>query len=174
MQTRLLLVNDNVKLANMASHDISELRPEWKTLMAGSCEEAKKLFHAFTPHAAVLDVGLPDGDGLELMSEFKAMSPRMPVIMMSGNGSNDMRERAYDLGCWAFMEKPFNLGSLVVNIENAVDHARLKLLPRIMSPGETREDSECCALSLPSRDTAMALYEREEFIQKVIRLNKET
>jgi two-component system nitrogen regulation response regulator NtrX len=67
----------------------------------------------------LLDVRLPDGDGLELLEEIMTSAPETVVIMMSGHATIDLAVRATRLGAWDFLEKPVSLERLLVLLRNA-------------------------------------------------------
>jgi DNA-binding NtrC family response regulator len=67
----------------------------------------------------LLDVRLPDGDGLVLLEEIMGSAPETVVIMMSGHATIDLAVRATRLGAWDFLEKPVSLERLLVLLRNA-------------------------------------------------------
>jgi DNA-binding NtrC family response regulator len=67
----------------------------------------------------LLDVALPDGDGLDLLGRLRARGEDADVIMMSGHGTIDAAVRATKLGALDFLEKPLSTDRLLVMIENA-------------------------------------------------------
>jgi len=67
----------------------------------------------------LLDVALPDGDGLDLLGRLRARGEDADVIMMSGHGTIDAAVRATKLGALDFLEKPLSTDRLLVMLENA-------------------------------------------------------
>ena len=67
----------------------------------------------------MLDVALPDGNGLDLLEDLGATTPETVVIMMSGHASIDTAVRATRLGAFDFLEKPLSLDRLLVMLRNA-------------------------------------------------------
>jgi DNA-binding NtrC family response regulator len=67
----------------------------------------------------LLDVALPDGDGLELLGRLRASGNDVQAIMMSGHGTIDAAVRATKLGALDFLEKPISTDRLLVMLENA-------------------------------------------------------
>ena len=68
----------------------------------------------------LLDVALPDGDGLEFLSRVRAANNDVAVIMMSGHATIDAAVRATKLGALDFLEKPLSTDRLLVMLENAL------------------------------------------------------
>ncbi|MCZ2094930.1 MAG: response regulator [Anaerolineae bacterium] len=66
---------------------------------------------------ALLDVELPDGDGLALVSRLREHSPGIVLIMLSANDGVDLVQQACDLGANAYVVKPFNLPKLLEFIQ---------------------------------------------------------
>lgn len=73
------------------------------------------------PYDAVfLDIRLPDSNGLDLLPEIGKISPETTIIIMSGNGSEANRERAFEGGAVKFLEKPFDLSEVHVILRDAL------------------------------------------------------
>jgi two-component system, LuxR family, response regulator FixJ len=73
-----------------------------------------------TPGCAVLDVRLPDMDGLSLQRELRKRDIRMPVVFITGHGDIPMAVRAVNEGALAFLEKPFSDDSLIEAVRHAL------------------------------------------------------
>ena len=72
---------------------------------------------------ALLDVRLSDAgetEGLSLLEKFKALSPRLPVILMSAFGTPELKREAAHLGALAFLDKPFRVEKLLRLMREAV------------------------------------------------------
>jgi DNA-binding NtrC family response regulator len=70
-------------------------------------------------HWVLLDIHLPDANGLDLLKDIKTLVPRTKVIVMSGNDTGSNRQKALERGALLFVPKPFTeqeIGSLVVNL----------------------------------------------------------
>jgi DNA-binding NtrC family response regulator len=74
----------------------------------------------------LLDVALPDGDGLELLGRLRAGGNEVQVIMMSGHGTIDAAVRATKLGALDFLEKPLSTDRLLVMVDNALRLLRVE------------------------------------------------
>ena len=74
---------------------------------ASSAAEALQLFHQVRPGVVVLDLMLPDRDGLALMSEMLAINPELCVVVMSAQSSVDRAVAAMRAGAFDFLLKPF-------------------------------------------------------------------
>jgi DNA-binding response OmpR family regulator len=95
----------------------------YELLVAGSVREALKLIETRFPDVAVVDVGLPDASGLELLGAVRASDgiasradPRLPVIMLSGRGHELDRLRGFERGADDYLVKPFSYGELLARV----------------------------------------------------------
>ena len=89
---------------------------------AATGEEGRNLMVALGPDVILLDLGLPDGDGLELARDFREWS-RVPIIVVSARGQEEDKIRALDLGVDDYLTKPFGSGELLARIRVALRHA---------------------------------------------------
>ncbi|MET0341337.1 MAG: response regulator [Polyangiales bacterium] len=74
------------------------------------------------PDVILLDLGLPDGDGIELTKELRTWS-RVPIIVISARGREDDKVRALDAGADDYVTKPFGIHELLARIRVALRHA---------------------------------------------------
>ena len=117
----LLLVEDNATLRlvyrtvlERAGHAVRE---------STSRAEAMQALGNARPDAALLDLGLPDADGLEVMREMLAVAPGLPVVVITANGSVPRAVAAMRSGAQEFLVKPFSEQRLLQSVENALLHA---------------------------------------------------
>lgn len=100
-----MIVEDNEMLATLLRHALE--REDYEVVVAQSGTEMMKLLHASQPDLIVLDVGLPDVDGRDLLSALKK-DPRTfhtPVMVWSGRYADSNRRIALELGAEDFVEK---------------------------------------------------------------------
>lgn len=78
------------------------------------------------PDLVLLDIWMPDIDGITLLKEWSAAGqPAHPVIIMSGHGTVETAVEATRLGAYDFLEKPLSMAKLLLTVRNALDAARL-------------------------------------------------
>jgi len=70
--------------------------------------------------AVLMDIGLRDGDGLQLLEELRGSAPNLPVIMVTGYGDSERTIRAMQAGAFDYVTKPFDLDALLQVLERAV------------------------------------------------------
>ncbi|MEN8199383.1 MAG: HD domain-containing phosphohydrolase [Thermodesulfobacteriota bacterium] len=99
----------------------------YSVVMAGNGREGLEMFSRENPDLVLLDLRMPEMDGLEVLAAIMKDSPDVPVIIVSGVGTMDDAIKALKLGAWDFLTKPIR--NLVV-LEHAIERVleRLKLL----------------------------------------------
>lgn len=93
---------------------------------AGSVAEGLTQYRADLPDAVLLDIDLPDGSGLDVLSEITREHSEAIVIMITGNVQIDNTISALRSGAYDFIGKPINLEELRVTIRNAIEARRLR------------------------------------------------
>ncbi len=88
------------------------------------------MMHVTTSHpdAVVLDLGLPDRDGMELIREIRGWS-KVPIIVLSARGQEQSKIAALDEGADDYLTKPFSAGELLARIRVSLRHARREGAP---------------------------------------------
>jgi DNA-binding NtrC family response regulator len=87
---------------------------------------ARKARRTRRPDLVLLDIWMPDVDGITLLKEWnEEAGPAPPVIMMSGHGTVETAVEATRLGAWDFIEKPLSMGKLLVTVQRALEAYRL-------------------------------------------------
>ena len=81
---------------------------------------------------ALLDIKMPQIDGISLSRKLRAISPNMGIILITGYGNFEIALEAIKLGVSDFIEKPFNIRELLVSVNRLIDRQRLEC----KSPGE--------------------------------------
>ena len=100
----------------------------FRVIEAGTLAVAEKLATEHVPAAILLDLGLPDGDGLILLKSFRAWSSA-PVIVLSARDREDDKVTALDAGADDYLTKPFGTSELLARIRVALRHARAQRAP---------------------------------------------
>lgn len=122
---RVLILDDESSLRTALFRVLD--RKGLNVITANKIEEAKVLCQGDTPiDLAIVDLNLPDGDGIEFMGHLKALSPATEVIILTGHATIESAIRATQKGAFHFVTKPFNLEELMSLIEKALTHKKLQ------------------------------------------------
>ena len=122
------------------------LREEgYKVSSVATLEEAHRKISEEFFSVILLDVWMPDGDGIEFMDRIKEISPDSVVVVITGHGNVDMAVRAVKKGAYDFIEKPFSMDRLLLTLKHAVKEASIRRTP------EVEEEVELIGESKPIR-----------------------
>jgi DNA-binding NtrC family response regulator len=145
----ILVVDDELGIRALLSEILSD---EGHTIeLAENATQARAVRERMRPDLVLLDIWMPDVDGVTLLKEWgSAGLLTMPVIMMSGHGTIDTAVEATKFGAIAFLEKPITLQKLLRAVEQAlVKTAPPRPAPAVPGiPSYARPDSG--GLSLPA------------------------
>jgi two-component system KDP operon response regulator KdpE len=122
----ILLVEDEPPMrrflrASLASHG-------FRLVEASTAREGLSLAASHNPEIVLLDLGLPDGDGIELTKQLREWS-HAPIIVISARGREDDKVLALDAGADDYLTKPFGVNELLARIRVALRHARGQASP---------------------------------------------
>jgi DNA-binding response OmpR family regulator len=112
---RLLVVEDNVELAELLVRGLRSAGYEADVL--GSVEEASSVLQTTFYTALILDLGLPDGDGLVLLRDLRRRKNPIPVLVLTARGGLNDRVQGLRTGADDYLVKPFALEELIARLE---------------------------------------------------------
>jgi two-component system, NtrC family, response regulator AtoC len=123
-ETKILIVDDEAAIR----YALAEALRSWgyEPLQADSVASAKKLFLQEEPGVAVLDIDLPDGSGLDVLTDIKEQQPEAVAIMITGNVNVPNVITALRGGAHDFISKPIRLEELRVTLRNALEIRELR------------------------------------------------
>ncbi len=78
------------------------------------------------PDVVLLDIWMPEMDGLETLQRLKAIQPNLPIVIMSGHGTIETAVKATKLGAHDFVEKPLSIEKVTLALQNALTQSRLQ------------------------------------------------
>jgi DNA-binding NtrC family response regulator len=120
MPATVLIVDDEKNILLTLSQALQ--LAGYRTELASTGQTALELTSARPVDAVLLDVKLPDIDGLAAIEKLSSLRPGIPVIMMSGHGTIEMAVKATQLGARDFLEKPISRDRLLLALRNALQH----------------------------------------------------
>lgn len=121
--SQILVVDDEADIRAMVQEILTEEGYEVK--VAGSAAEARSARRQGEPDLVLLDIWMPDMDGISLLKEWtREQRLPFPVVMLSGHGTVDTAMEATRLGALDFVEKPLSLAKLLRTVEQAIAGGR--------------------------------------------------
>ena len=113
----ILIVEDDKYIIHFLSISLKE--EDYGLWVAKTVKEAVSLFYANRPDLVILDLGLPDGDGMEVIESIREIADT-PVIVVSARQNEEEKIRALDAGADDYVTKPFYMGELQARIRAAL------------------------------------------------------
>lgn len=144
---KILMVEDSQSLA--AIYHSYLCTEDVDTLIVEDLQSAKEEWSRFQPDLVLLDVELPDGNGLELLTDRPIEDCVADVIVMTAYGSSDTAVEAMDLGAVDYLSKPFDAERLKVTIKNALKNRQLRNTVDEYSSMDRRQYCDFIGKSLP-------------------------
>jgi two-component system nitrogen regulation response regulator NtrX len=124
MSASILIVDDEVSILNSLSSILED--EGYEIAVAKSGPEALRLCGADPPDLLILDIWMPDMDGLETLRRVRESAPSTQVMMMSGHGSIETAVKAIKLGAYDYIEKPLSLENVTLRVKHALEQHRLE------------------------------------------------
>lgn len=115
---QILVVDDEANIRKFLKKSLE--REGYETRLAGTAEEALESLEKDRPDLLVLDVWLPDANGMDLLSDIRRKDPDLPIIIITAFGEIKMAVEAMRAGAYDFVAKPFDFNTLNRSIENAL------------------------------------------------------
>ncbi len=117
----LLLIEDDAVLGETLSERLSSegYSVSWQKSLSSAMECSRKKRHDI----ALIDVGLPDGDGFSFVRELK---DKMPFLFLTAMNSAEFRLEAYELGADDYIPKPFHFKELILRLKRVLDKYQIK------------------------------------------------
>ncbi len=125
MAGELILIVDDEKAIRTTLSGVLE-DEGYRVAGAGSGTEALGRVADELPDLVILDIWMPDLDGLETLAELKRLYPDLAVVMISGHGTIETAVKATKLGAYDFIEKPLSLEKTLLVVDRALAHVRLE------------------------------------------------
>ncbi len=123
MKAKVMVVEDTSEVRELVNKILRT--GGFEPIPKANAAELKESFSGPQPDILLLDLVLPDGDGLELLPLIKKQWPETEVIVLTGNATFDAAVEATKRGAYHFQNKPFDHKTLLVSVEKALEHKRL-------------------------------------------------
>jgi len=119
MMSKILVVDDEIGIRELLSEILRE--EGHQVAVSENAAQAREMFMKDRPELVLLDIWMPDIDGVSLLKEWASSGlMTMPVVMMSGHGTIDTAVEATRIGAYSFLEKPVALQKLLSTVSAAL------------------------------------------------------
>ena len=118
---KLLLVEDEHNIRNLVATMLDT--SGYQTILAENCSDAKIMYTSYLPDLIILDLGLPDMDGMQLLKYVRQTS-LTPIIVLSARTNEADKIEALDAGANDYITKPFGSGELLARVRAALRNNR--------------------------------------------------
>src|SRR5215510_6528033 len=124
MTRQIVIVDDEPNIG--PSLELILKREGYSVTICKSVKEFERIFSSRRATAYLLDVKLPDGNGIDLLRFIRQNDDHAPVIMISGHGTIADAVEATRTGAFDFLEKPLSRDRVLLALKNALEQAQLK------------------------------------------------
>ena len=126
----ILIIEDEHAISNFICRALTA--NDYKAIPATSGKEGLSLFFSHSPDMVLLDLGLPDMDGLDVLSQLRDIPREVPVIIISARDRESEKVKALDMGAEDYVVKPFGVSELLARIRSVLRRSdRLRMTPNI-------------------------------------------
>ena len=140
----ILIVDDDASIRKSISMHLED--NFYKTLTAENGREGIDIFEQELPDLVLVDLRMPEVDGYEVIKHIHKLSPKVPLIVISGVNSIETAIEAMKIGAWDFLTKPVTDHSVLMHsIERALSHAELL--------ADSIQDLFNCSLHMKDQET---------------------
>ena len=119
MTRQILIIDDNLTLANVLQRYLTRIG--FETAVAPNGSDARRMLQDKPADLVILDVDLPDCDGLDWLEQMRASHPVFPVVIVSSHSATALRPHDCGSPAPAYLRKPFSLSYLRKTVERALN-----------------------------------------------------
>lgn len=166
---RILIVEDDPLLGHHLSSQLAEL--DNQTYCAKTAEEGLFTAKAFPNDIAIIDLGLPDRDGLSLIRDIRRANIPMPILILTGRANWQDKVQGLDAGADDYLVKPFQKEELVARLNALVRRSAGFIKPQIKA-GEIKIDLLAKQVSIKDEPLELTAFEYA-LLEYMVRHNRQ-
>ena len=118
---KILIIEDEINICNLLETILTT--NGYQVLIAGTCQDGIIMMRSYVPDLVILDLGLPDSDGLEFIKTIRK-NDTTPILVVSARSNENDKVLALDLGANDYITKPFGNAELVARVRAALRDRR--------------------------------------------------
>jgi len=122
MKAKVMVVDDTEAVRDLVGTMLQ--RSGYEPVLKSNAAQLLASFSEAQPDVILLDLGLPDGDGMDLLPQIKKQWPGTEVIVLTGQAAYDKAVEAVKRGAYDFQSKPFDQKIMLLSVERALEHRR--------------------------------------------------
>ena len=134
MTGRILIIDDEETLCYFLKESLEE--KGYQAVTAHTAGDGLEQLARQGPDLVLLDLKLPDGEGLDVLGEIRKVNADLPVIVLTGHAAVESAVRAMKLGAYDYLEKPINLAQLSSSVAEALVATSRKATAKGMAASE--------------------------------------
>lgn len=154
---RILLVEDSARLRELVSETVRDAG--WKIDAFATAELGRSALADRDYDLILLDLGLPDEDGIDVLKSLRAAKMQTPVLVLTARGAIDERIVGLDAGADDYLAKPFHNGELIARIRALMRRAPVTLMP-VLEYGSLQMDVASRRVMCSGAEIALAPSEK--------------
>jgi DNA-binding response OmpR family regulator len=125
MKTKILVVDDEAPIRELLSTYLKKYG--YDIIVAANGKEAQRLTDEESLHLVIMDIVLPDADGMEVLSAVRQNHPNLPVIMLTGIGfDEELLQEAQQRGAAGYISKTLPLDQLLMEVRRVLSYKPAK------------------------------------------------
>ncbi|CCM78966.1 response regulator transcription factor [Rhizobium mesoamericanum] len=126
---RILLIEDSLRLRDLLCETVRSVG--WKIDAFATAQEGRLAIEGANYDLLLLDLGLPDEDGIDVLKSLRSAKIQMPVLVLTARSAIDERIAGLDAGADDYLAKPFHNGELIARIRALMRRAPLAAMPTL-------------------------------------------
>jgi two-component system response regulator QseB/two-component system response regulator TctD len=154
---RILLIEDSTRLRELVSETVRDAG--WKIDAFATAELGRSALAAQQYDLLLLDLGLPDEDGIDVLKSLRAAKMQTPVLVLTARGAIDERIVGLDAGADDYLAKPFHNGELIARIRALMRRAPVTVMP-VLEYGSLEMDVASRRVTCSGAEIALAPSEK--------------
>ena len=167
---RVLIVEDDPSIQRFLRNTLRV--QDYEVHEARTAAEGFRLLRQTKPEIVILDLGLPDMDGMDMIRRIRESSP-VPIIVLSSRGDETAKVKALDLGADDYVTKPFGVDELMARIRTAMRHRLASEgSPPVFVSGGLRVDLTHRLVSVDEREIKLSRKEYDILRELVVHAGK--
>ncbi|MBE9046671.1 response regulator transcription factor [Pleurocapsales cyanobacterium LEGE 10410] len=168
----LILIAEDEPAIRLSISDYLELSG-YSVVAAQNGEEALLMVEKYHPHLLISDIVMPKKDGYELVKEIRKLPQYrlLPIVLLTERKKTDDRIRGYQVGCDAYLPKPFEMEELEAIIRNLLERSQIVNSELIFSQGN-HGTSQNISYSLPESDRDAAVKSNQQELREKLELTQ--